>query len=302
MTKRVRCPNCGVIHEIPEEVKHKAGLFESQGKRPFRTDAATIPLAGSPQIHKETPANAPSIDTHLRLPLKQAYAFGWLDAPIGMVIGVGGGFLAAIGLDYFMWVTRESGLTGWGVIGVCSLFGTGGGIIAFFKKARLQFPVRLELYDSWLWTAEEIMGFDIDGDNEIGEPESILRIEIQDSNGVPRLVADFNTDEERFTELAELILNMRRGFSEETAKEAGYSRKEWEAIRDRFIELKCATWNNSKSHQQGVSLTKNGKAVLEKTLTPPLSGGSSSKNTPGTNVQTRTNELRQNNGFMFTEK
>lgn len=288
MAKEVLCPNCGVWHEIGEDPP-RATTFENRVRRPmFKTDAMAgsfpQPLEGA----KDQPVGLPGWDSHVKIPLAQAVIFGLFDAPIGVGIGLAGG----VGLAMLFNEASRDNLTPWGYVVIIGTGGFIGGLIALCQEAKKRWPERLEVHDALLWI-EEITGVDIDGDGEVGEPEpETLKIELHDGNGIPRLIAEFDTDRERFAELARLILIIKKGFSEETANEAGYSRKEWVDIRDKFFSLQAAAWKNRNHPKQGIDLGSRGINILKAMLPPTLPAGEvTPKNPSGTNGGRRTDDL-----------
>lgn len=272
---RVRCPHCGVLYTLEDR---KTYTFESSRKLPNMAMAPPMqapagPPSGLVSARRETPTYLPSRETHLDLPLAQAYAFGRFVAPIGFVIGCGIGFVAAVLTDVVMAGVRDTNLTGWGYLGVIGLFGIGGGVIAFFWEAKMKFPERLGLYDGLLWKTEEATGRDIDGDGHVGEPPAevkepeVVRVEFIE-NGVPRVIADIEgVGVDRLKKLAELVRG-GKGFSERTAGEAKITQKEFGKLRDYFVAQGWAKWKNDEP-RQGVELLRHGVRLFE-TLSPTL--------------------------------
>lgn len=277
---RVRCPSCGISHTIEDEAS-RPGTFASSYRRPYRNDAATVAFS-QPQASREAPTGFPSMDTHVRIPLRQAMISGLFDAPVGAVIGLGAGLSIAL-------MTDAASLDSFTLSAYVLITGTGGligGMVSFCKRAKVEWPKRLNAYDALLWI-EEITDLDLNGDGEIGEPESeTLKIELHDQSGRPRLLLELNTDRERFSELARLVVVVKEGFSEETAKKVGYSRKEWEEIRDNLIDLGVAAWKDKKHHKQGCYLREDGYRIFSGALTPSLPAGDVSKKAIGTNERT----------------
>jgi hypothetical protein len=285
MAKKVLCPNCGVYHELPDEPK--SSTFESRTRRGFKIDAMA-PTMQQSGIVNEQPTGLPGWDSHVKIPLRQAVIFGLFDAPVGVGIGLVGG----VGLAMLFNAASRDNLAPWGYVVFIGAGGAIGGLIALCQEAKKRWPERLEIYDALLWV-EEVTGIDLDGDGEIGEPEpEILRIELQDQQGRPRIIAELDTDRERFAELARLAVTLNLGFSEEVARQAGYNRKEWVKVRDKFIELEAARWKNAKNHKEGCYLIGNGFKLFGKVLPTPLPAGDALKNTLGTVERTRTKEVR----------
>lgn len=286
MGKRVLCPNCGVHHYI-EEAKSKVSSFESTTRRPYRSDAATIPLS-QPGLSRDVPTNLPSIDTHVKIPFRQTVISGLLDAPIGIAIGLGIGLGVAGMAD----AASQDSFTLAAYILITGTGGAIGGAVAFCWTARGEWPKRLREYDALLWV-EEITGLDLNGDGEIGEPteSETLKIEIHDQSGRTRLLLELNTDRERFSELARLVMVVNEGFSEETAKKAGYTRKEWEEIRDNLIDLGVAAWKDKKHHKQGCYLREDGYRIFSGALTPSLPAGDVPKKAIGASERRKTNDI-----------
>lgn len=267
---KVRCPHCGVLYTLEDR---KTYTFESSRKMPNMAMAPPMQAPGGPppglvSARRETPAYLPSRETHLDLPLAQAYAFGRFVAPIGFVIGCGVGFVAAVLTDVVMAGVRDTNLTGWGYLGVIGLFGIGGGVIAFFWEAKMKFPERLGLYDGLLWKTEEAMGADIDGDGHVGEPSEVpvVKVEMVQQNGVPRKLEDLPVDLLRLKKLAYLIVADKKGFAEATAKEAGIGRDDFTALREVLIKQKWAKWKHPTEPRQGVEVSREGMNIFRTIL------------------------------------
>lgn len=290
MARRVVCPNCGFGHYPSEDEPRKTHTFENRVRSPFRNAAAgALPMLPAPQpTHREAPAGMPSMDTHVKIPLKQAMIFGWLDFPKGFIVGaVAVGTLALV-IDV---TPANVNFTGWGMLTISTAGGIVGGVIAFCQAAKVRWPERLGAYDALLW-AEELTELDLNRDEEIGEPEpQTIKVEMVQPNGVPRAFADLPIDLPRFRELARLVIVTGAGFSQPTAGQAGISRDEFNALRDVMVERGYARWNHGKERRQGVSLNLSGKSLLKAVLSPAVSGaGESLKSVGGTNERTPTKE------------
>lgn len=274
---RVRCPNCGVTHTV-EEKKKRTVDFESK----LKSAALAMAPIHQPAVTREAPAGLPSMDTHVRIPLRQAMISGLLDAPIGFVIGAGSGLLLAVIIDI---TPVNIAFTGYGLAAISGGGGLVGGLIAFCRTAKKEWPERLGIYDNLLWRIEDLTGWDLDGDNEIGEPGS-PRVDIEfQEKGIPRETETLDIDLPRLTVLAGLIVLDGKSFSERTAGEAGISREEWLPLRDKLIDRRWAKWNHPTETKQGVSLQPKGKAILRSIL----GGDEGQKSLLGTHPRTPTN-------------
>lgn len=272
MTK-VRCPGCGVLHEIEQP---KSNAFENRVRRPFRADAMA-PTFPQPEINQQAPTGLPGWDSHVKIPLRQAVIFGLFDAPTGIGIGLVGG----AGLAMLFNAASRDNLTTWGYVIIIGTGGAIGGLVALCQEAKKRWPERLEIYDALLWI-EEVTGIDIDGDGEVGEPTANrVEVEIQEK-GIPREIDTLDIDPLKLRELARLIVLEGRSFSERTAAEAGMSRdEEWIPLRDKLVSRRWAAWKVLGSPTQGVTLKPKGEAILEALLPPALSSGGIGQNNVG---------------------
>lgn len=261
-----KCKHCG------QEIRENYTFENSQKLRNVATAISPSPPAGSPgfSARRETPAYLPSRETHLDLPLSQAYAFGRFMAPIGFVIGAVGGSVFAIGLDLLMAGMRDTSLTTWGYVGIIGLCGLGGGVIAFFWEAKEKFPERLERYDALLYKIEEATGKDIDGDGYIGQPEAPHRVEVElRRNGKPWKFESLEVDPDKLISLARLVAN-GQSFAERTASDCGISRKKFNGLRDKFVSRGLATWKGEPGSTEGLELTDDGVDTIAEIATTPL--------------------------------
>lgn len=281
--KRVRCPNCGVYHDIDEP---KSNTFENRVRRPFRTDAMA-PTFPQPEINQQAPTGLPGWDSHVKIPLRQAVIFGLFDAPIGVGVGLVGG----VGLAMLFNAASRDNLTPWGYVIIIGTGGAIGGLIALCQEAKRRWPERLEIYDALLWV-EEVTGMDIDGDGEVGQPVQPERLQVEiTENGVPRELDELEIGRQRLTVLARLIFLDGKSFAERTAEEAGINRDEWVRLRDRFIGRSWATWKNASAPKLGIVLRRKGAGLLQGLLPPTLSGGDSQNNVGGTHAPRSTQDL-----------
>lgn len=281
MTKKIRCPNCQMWHDLPDEPK--SNTFENRVRRPFKTDvmAPTFPQPETTQ--QAAPTGLPGWDSHVKIPLRQAVIFGLFDAPIGVGVGLVGG----AGLALLFNAASRDNLTPWGYVIIIGTGGAIGGLIALCQEAKKRWPERLEIYDALLWV-EEITGMDIDGDGEIGEPPANrVEVEIQEK-GIPREIDTLDIDPLKLRELARLVVLGGESFSERTAAKAGMSRdEEWVPLRNKLVDRRWAAWKVPGSPTQGVTLKPKGEAILE-ALLPPTLGSGSQNNVPGTHARTPT--------------
>ena len=121
-----------------------------------------------------------------------------------------------------------------------------------------------------LWRVESVYNVDIDGDKHVGPPEPtrVVRLELHKSDREHEQFKFEDIPIPKKSGYAGLIVFAReivRGaatFAERPATEYGYSRSEWEALRDKFRERGWAEWNHPSEPRQGVTLTDEGREVL----------------------------------------
>lgn len=272
---KVRCPNCQIWHTIEEP---PPGWFENRipfdklrtQRRPsFKTDVAA-PAFPQPGIANEQPAGLPGWDSHVKIPLRQAMISGLLDAPAGLAIGLGVGLTIALTVD----LASKDTLAPIAYILITGGGAAIGGTISFCRIAKKEWPKRLSKYDALLW-AEDVTGFDLDGDGEVGEPAaSRVEVEIQEK-GIPREIETLEIDLPRLQALARLIILDKEAFSQRTAAKAGISRdEEWIPLRDKLITRRWAAWKIQGAPTQGVVLKPKGEAIFKALLSPALGDGS----------------------------
>lgn len=122
-----------------------------------------------------------------------------------------------------------------------------------------------------LWKIENVFNVDLDGDKQAGPPAEprVVRLERHRTEPEHEQYVFEDIPIPRKTGYAGLITFVReivyRGvsFSERSAAGYGYSRAEWEALRDIFRERHWAEWKDPNEPRQGVSLTGDGLEILE---------------------------------------
>ena len=90
-------------------------------------------------------------------------------------------------------------------------------------------------------------------------PQSTVRVEVKSEKAWQ--FADLPGTQSALIELAKSALSTK-SFSERTATRAGLTQEEFGKLRDIFIDRGWATWNHPTRKQQGVTISRNGRAVL----------------------------------------
>lgn len=255
MAKKVLCPNCNVWHEIPDEPK--SNTFENRVKRGFRTDTMA-PVLPQPGIIRETPVNLPTLPSHVYVPLLQSLIDGFYVFPAGVV----GGVVIVAVVDG----ATKIEITGWGF----ALAGLAGGAMASFFWAGRKWGIHLSFVNSLLWVAEEIFQTDFDGDEEIGQPAAVNRVEVElRRNGKPWKFESLEISQDRLIKLARAVAG-GQSFANRTALDCGIPREEFERLRNKFVDRGWAEWKGEPGSTSGVRLTDEGIDVIGEMATTPL--------------------------------
>lgn len=255
MAKKVLCPNCGVLHEIDEPNK---GTFENRVRRPFKTEAMA-PTLPQPGIVRETPVNLPTLPSHVYVPLYQSLIDGFFAFPVGVI----GGLVLVAVVDN---VSPRFEPTGW----AWALAGLGGGIAVSFFIAGQKWGIHLDFVNSLLWVAEEITGFDFDGDKEIGQPAAVNRVEVElRRNGKPWKFESLEISQDRLIKLARAVAS-GQSFANRTALDCGIPREDFEKLRNKFVSRGWAEWKGEPGSTLGVRLTDEGLDIIAEMATTPL--------------------------------
>lgn len=194
-----------------------------------------------------SPARPASLESDVKVPLAQAAITGGV-----AIIGIGMLALA------FHWPIVIAPAVGGGVF-----------ILAWV--------VLLIDHRSLLKTIETIINRDLDGDKRVGPV------------AMPPVRVEYHEHEEQRdrTVFSDLPVPRRAGpaglitfaravalqgdtFSERTAGDHGYTREEWQELRDEFIEQAWAAWNHPNEPRQGVTLLRAGQMVLRKVAASPM--------------------------------
>lgn len=128
----------------------------------------------------------------------------------------------------------------------------------------------LALAKGLLEIVETLVQKDIDRDGHTGpakaEPHTV-RVEIKQEKQWNFI--DLGVEPLKLQRLANEIL-AGHPFTERTAAGCGLTQEEFGHIRDEFINRSLAKWNHPSRRQQGVSLTRGGKAALQAIISAPL--------------------------------
>lgn len=121
--------------------------------------------------------------------------------------------------------------------------------------------VRLRDWQSLIWNMEQQMGIDLTGDNVVGKPLSI-RAEISRNGGANKTYAELQGNQ--------LIDFMDAILAGEPITEAnwtpaknGFSKSDYWKNISTLIRNGVLRWKNEQAHDQGVSLTADGRLILE---------------------------------------
>lgn len=133
---------------------------------------------------------------------------------------------------------------------------------------------RLRAFPALLVRIEKITGLDVsDYEPPTAQPTPppIVRVEVGDTRegGQRWQFADLPVSSKSghagLISFAGAIIQQGESFAERQAHEfGGYSRTEWQALRDEFVEREWATWKHPTAPEQGVDPTAMGRLVLRK--------------------------------------
>jgi hypothetical protein len=130
-----------------------------------------------------------------------------------------------------------------------------------------------------LWVKEVIFNKDIDDDGHIGPPPSPdvhVELSIGNEEGKRYEYEDLPVGRKggyhglRAFARAVTTGNPPASFAEREAAIYGYTRAEWQRLRNKFLDHNWAAWNNSHEPKQGVVLLEAGREVLRKIVATPL--------------------------------
>lgn len=261
-----KCPSCG--HELQVHKYDPPDLdpihFGSGGWQPRYdmpdSSRSLAPLSESAQglpafksAYRSTPLRPPE-QTDWQVPLMQSII-------TAIIVGVPGGFVASKTVKWFAWWAFYDRISPspwlWMVAG-------------FVVCLAVVWLWRLRVYHSLLMRVEEVIGADLTGDNQVGPPP--VRVEVDHKEQDDREHFEFEdlpTSKKRgyagLITFARAISEQGETFSERSAAGlGGYSRAEWQDLRDRFIRHGWAYWNDESNPQQGVTLAAAGRAVLRR--------------------------------------
>lgn len=202
------------------------------------------------------PAFLPNRESHVTVPLLRSLITGGF---FGLTAGVLTSYLAIMGKGG-VWYSIELGL----IIG---------GIV-FFGGSFFYWLYITGQYDNLLSRVETVTGLDLNQDNQVGPPPKpeprTIRVEVE--QGKSREWEDFPGDEAALVEFAKDVVSNRVTFSEKGAGDSGYGIANFRELRDIFITRHWAEWKDEQNRQQGVSLYRAGRTILNRIAETPLNG------------------------------
>lgn len=243
------CPYCNQSMPSPEKTRHihrfQSSLFASVGKP-----------SGFTEAYRRTPARDADFTADVLVPALQA-----------LITAIISSLITLLGVGLFAW-------SWWSVPGV--------GLLVF----GLAWLILLSDHRALLWSVESIINEDLDGDGHTGKPAALpaprnpnsepVRIQAEVREGQRWLFADFPApSNEAMYQFAQAVNDGRATFSERSASQHGFSREQWQALRDEFLAARLAKWNSPGSPRQGVALTNAGAGLIRKisATSPEVEGG-----------------------------
>lgn len=256
-----KCPHCGGRIELnikpvggyPKRPAPDTSTLHSTSRTPFKNDAVAIPSV-SPGYQQESQSATflPTTEANVIVPFLQAVITGvFIGVPVGLLVG-----LIDVKLDTL--VIRGS-------IGSGLLWGA----VTVFSVTFWQWISRSGEYNNLLWRIETITGMDVNGDEEVGQPEPpTVRVEVRE--GHTWRFANLPGSDEALQAFARDVLNGIRTFSEQGANDNGYGVDNFKKLRALFIEKGWAAWNHPTHKQQGIRLTRSGEWLVREIAGTPL--------------------------------
>jgi hypothetical protein len=235
----MKCPICGYNgggwsqcdNHVFEQV---ADALMPAGRPPLTPATAAVPAGMT--MERRRPARAADLRSDVAVPCLQATI-------TGLLATVGGGGVAA--------------LVGWDVLGVGAVVGGVATGVAWY--------LLLRQHRDLLWDIETITGVDLDGDGKAGTPAT-TRLEVTipatEQHGQQTLILDgLDATPEQLRTWARGMLQGRMAESEWYGKGRLFSKGQFYALRQEFIERGLMAWVNEQAHAQGTELTAVGRWV-----------------------------------------
>jgi hypothetical protein len=239
-----RCPICGFEprggwsrcdSHVFEQV---ADVLMPAGRVPPLTPAtATVPAGVT--MERRRPARAADLRSDVAVPCVQAVI-------TGLLATVGGGGVAA--LVNLAGANLDIAIVG-GVVGSLT--------------AGAMWWVLLQEHRDLLWEIETRIGIDLDGDGKAGTP-TMTRLEVTipatEQHGQQTLILDgLDATPEQLRTWAKGMLAGRMAESEWYGKGRLFSKGQFYALRQEFIDRGLMAWINPDAHAQGTELTAVGR-------------------------------------------
>lgn len=216
------------------KVTHYRPLADSVQAPPWEKDGEPpAPPVNFTQAKRTAPARAASMESDVSVPLAQAIITGLV---IGGGVGVGAAFIAHQ----------------WWVVPLCIGGAAGIAWILLLVDHRSLLRVVEEIVNEVEEAAQDVKKVVVQAELHTGDEET----DHIDLATLPAPSLDY------LREFAEAVLNGDMTFSERDAQGCGYSRTQWRELRDAFIMAGWAAWKDPENRNQGVILTRAGKAIL----------------------------------------
>lgn len=114
-----------------------------------------------------------------------------------------------------------------------------------------------------LTSIETIIGRDLDGDGQVGEPATQLEVMIQGAMGSKRRFLDLPVPDYVLRTFATAAGNGQPISEREWTGPGKLTSKQYREMRDQFLERGLAKWIDPQSHRAGWEFTEDGKAAMK---------------------------------------
>jgi len=125
--------------------------------------------------------------------------------------------------------------------------------------------ISLARWHRWVYKLEDLTGWDLNRDGQIGNRPDPIRVEVIQQEGRQVDFIDLPASQEQLISLASgLMIGAPFAETHWTGERAPFSKGEFHQVRDTMIRRGLARWVNPRAHAQGMELTAPGRAVMRR--------------------------------------
>ena len=210
---------------------------------------------GGGDVETRKPVRAASMESHVHIPLNWA------------LISAGLAF-ALLAVSYLVFMRQEQ--MGWGDTRLVGPFPWQAVPIVPLLVGIAVWIIGVTSVQDTIWQIERVFNTDLDGDNVVGQPQTVIHEYHVDNDSGDGMVTwkkmlGIPCPPDKLATYARAVLNGRSTGGRTWAGKGGlFGGDDYEKMRDRFFEVGYAHWENDENHKDGWVFNAAGRSFLRK--------------------------------------